>query len=93
MSTAALGYHKVVKENRNLYNMVQDLKGNIRVYCRIRHIFNAEAKNVVDFIGEDGSLVIVDPSKPHRDGRKVFQFNRVFSPLATQDDVYMDTQL
>lgn len=27
MSTAALGYHKVVKENRNLYNMVQDLKG------------------------------------------------------------------
>ncbi|KAK3433317.1 hypothetical protein EUGRSUZ_D00866 [Eucalyptus grandis] len=64
MSTAALGYHKVVKENRNLYNMVQDLKGNIRVYCRIRHIFNAEAKNVVDFIGEDGLLVIVDPSKP-----------------------------
>ncbi|KAK3436740.1 hypothetical protein EUGRSUZ_C01488 [Eucalyptus grandis] len=92
MSTAALGYHKVVKENRNLYNMVQVLKGNIRVYCRIRYIFNAEAKNVVDFIGEDGSLVIVDPSKPHRDGRKVFQFNRVFSPLATQDDVYMDTQ-
>lgn len=27
MSTAALGYHKAVKENRNLYNMVQDLKG------------------------------------------------------------------
>lgn len=27
ISTAALGYHKVVKENRNLYNMVQDLKG------------------------------------------------------------------
>lgn len=58
--------------------------GNIRVYCRIRPIFNAEAKNVVDFIGEDGSLVIVDPLKPQRDGRKVFRFNRVFSPLATQ---------
>lgn len=27
MSSAALGYHKVVKENRKLYNMVQDLKG------------------------------------------------------------------
>ena len=26
LSTAALGYHKVVKENRKLYNMVQDLK-------------------------------------------------------------------
>lgn len=27
MSIAALGYHRVVKENRVLYNMVQDLKG------------------------------------------------------------------
>lgn len=27
MSTAASGYHKVVKENSKLYNMVQDLKG------------------------------------------------------------------
>lgn len=31
MSTKALGYHSVVEENRKLYNMVQDLKGNIRV--------------------------------------------------------------
>lgn len=28
MSTAALGYHRVLNENRKLYNMVQDLKGN-----------------------------------------------------------------
>lgn len=27
LSTAALGYHQVVKENRNLYNALQDLKG------------------------------------------------------------------
>lgn len=27
LSTAALGYHRVVKENQKLYNMVQDLKG------------------------------------------------------------------
>lgn len=27
MSTKALGYHRVVEENRKLYNMVQDLKG------------------------------------------------------------------
>ncbi|CAL5420811.1 unnamed protein product [Camellia sinensis] len=84
MSTAALGYHKVVKENRNLYNMVQDLKGNIRVYCRIRPAFSAKAGNVIDFIGEDGSLVVLDPLKPQKDGRKVFQFNHVFRQTATQ---------
>lgn len=112
MSSAALGYHRVVQENRKLYNMVQDLKGNvkkpfcfpslliikpskllvwlgvpsgnIRVYCRVRPTFNFETKNVVEFIGGDGSLVILDPSKPQKDGRKTFQFNRVFGPTATQ---------
>ncbi|KAK7840814.1 kinesin-like protein kin-14l [Quercus suber] len=92
LSFAAIGYYRVVKENRNLYNMVQDLKGNIRVYCRIRPSFSYEAKTVIDFIGDDGSLVILDPLKPRKDGRKVFQFNRVFGPAATQDEVFKDTQ-
>ncbi|XP_027917080.1 kinesin-like protein KIN-14L isoform X2 [Vigna unguiculata] len=92
MSTKAIGYHRVVEENRKLYNMVQDLKGNIRVYCRIRPSFRAESRNIVDFIGEDGSLFILDPSKTLRDGRKLFQFNRVFGPTAGQDEVYKDTQ-
>ncbi|KAH6818764.1 P-loop nucleoside triphosphate hydrolases superfamily protein with CH domain-containing protein [Perilla frutescens var. frutescens] len=91
MSTAALGYQKAVEENRKLYNMVQDLKGNIRVYCRIRPVFSPEVQNVVDFIGEDGSLVVVDP-KPLKDGKRIFQFNRVFSPTSTQDEVFKDTR-
>ena len=32
LSSAAIGYYKVVKENRNLYDMVQDLKG----WCTFR---------------------------------------------------------
>ncbi|XP_057783865.1 kinesin-like protein KIN-14L isoform X2 [Salvia miltiorrhiza] len=90
MSSAALGYQKAVEENRKLYNMVQDLKGNIRVYCRIRPV-SPEVQNVVDFIGEDGSLVVVDP-KPLKDGKRIFQFNHVFGPTSSQDEVFQDTQ-
>ncbi|BAT15204.1 Os11g0672400 [Oryza sativa Japonica Group] len=36
LSHAASGYHKVLEENRKLYNQIQDLRGNIRVYCRVR---------------------------------------------------------
>lgn len=29
-------YRVVSEENRQLYNTVQDLRGNIRVFCRVR---------------------------------------------------------
>ena len=29
-------YTVTIEENRRLYNEVQDLKGNIRVFCRVR---------------------------------------------------------
>uniref|UniRef100_A0A1S4E1N3 Uncharacterized protein n=1 Tax=Cucumis melo TaxID=3656 RepID=A0A1S4E1N3_CUCME len=92
LSNAALGYHNVVQENRSLYNIVQDLKGNIRVYCRVRPSFNCLSKNVIEYIGEDGSLMILDPLKSKRDERKVFRFNRVFGPAAKQDEVFKDIQ-
>ncbi|KAJ0249509.1 Calponin homology domain-containing protein [Hirschfeldia incana] len=92
MSSAAQGYYKVVEENRKLYNMVQDLKGNIRVFCRVRPIFNSETNGVIDYIGRDGSLFVMDPCKPQKDDRKTFQFNQVFGPTSTQDDVFRETK-
>lgn len=41
---------------------------------------------MIDFIGEDGSLVLLDPLKGYKDGKKLFQFNHVFGPTATQGD-------
>ncbi|XP_068658410.1 kinesin-like protein KIN-14L [Aristolochia californica] len=92
LSTAALGYHRVLKENMNLYTALQDLKGNIRVYCRIRPALVSGSESVVDFIGDDGSLIIMDPFKASKDSYKVFQLNRVFGPNSTQEEVFKDTQ-
>ncbi|XP_042408156.1 kinesin-like protein KIN-14A isoform X2 [Zingiber officinale] len=90
LSVAASGYHQAIKENRNLYNILQELKGNIRVFCRIRPIFNSQ-ESCIEYIGNDGSLMVFDPYRPHNT-RKVFQFNKVFGPQTTQCEVYNETQ-
>ncbi|CAH1451904.1 unnamed protein product [Lactuca virosa] len=36
------------------------------------------------------SLVVLDPLKPHKDGKKSLQFNRVFGPTGSQEEVFAD---
>ncbi|CAM6040060.1 unnamed protein product [Sphagnum compactum] len=96
MARAALAYHKVLAENRALYNEVQDLKGNIRVYCRVRPFLTYELgrPTTVDYIGENGEMVLVNPSKPGggKETCRTFTFNKVFGTTASQEEVFMDTQ-
>ncbi|KAE9593707.1 putative minus-end-directed kinesin ATPase [Lupinus albus] len=93
LSSAASGYHKVIEENRKLYNQVQDLKGNIRVYCRVRPFLgdqqshNSSVSNV-----EEGSISILTPFKYSKEEKKTFNFNRAFGPSATQAEVFSDMQ-
>ncbi|KAJ0980613.1 hypothetical protein J5N97_008868 [Dioscorea zingiberensis] len=93
LSHAASEYHKVLEENRKLYNQVQDLKGNIRVYCRVRPFLPGQSSNM-NSIGriDDGSITIITPLKYGKEGRKSFNFNKVFGPIASQEEVFADTQ-
>ncbi|KAM1169683.1 hypothetical protein ACFX19_031966 [Malus domestica] len=90
LAHAASGYHRVLEENRKLYNQVQDLKGSIRVYCRVRPFLSGVSNclSTVDHI-EDGNITINTPAR-HGNGRKSFSFNKVFGPSATQADVFSD---
>ncbi|KAK9161659.1 hypothetical protein Syun_008000 [Stephania yunnanensis] len=90
---AASSYHKVLEENRKLYNQVQDLKGSIRVYCRVRPFLPGamHRSSTVDHI-EEGSISIVTSSKYGKEGRRSFNFNQVFGPSATQEEVFADTR-
>ncbi|KAL0420077.1 UNVERIFIED_CONTAM: Kinesin-like protein KIN-14I [Sesamum radiatum] len=92
LAHAASGYHRVLEENRKLYNQVQDLKGNIRVYCRVRPFLPGQCSylSTVDHI-EEGTITINTSTKNGK-GRKSFNFNKVFGPSATQEEVFSDTR-
>ncbi|KAH7549327.1 hypothetical protein JRO89_XS13G0015100 [Xanthoceras sorbifolium] len=94
LADAAENYNAVLAENRKLFNEVQDLKGNIRVYCRIRPFLRGQTKkqSTVEYIGENGELIVANPAKPGKEGQRMFKFNRVFGPASTQADVFSDTK-
>ncbi|CAL5095875.1 unnamed protein product [Urochloa decumbens] len=90
---AAENYHKVLSENQKLFNEVQELKGNIRVYCRVRPFLSGQdRKSTIDYMGENGELLISNPFKQGKDGHRMFKFNKVFDPSASQAEVFSDIQ-
>ncbi|KAG1326219.1 Kinesin-like protein KIN-14P [Cocos nucifera] len=93
LAHAASGYDKVLEENRKLYNQVQDLKGNIRVYCRVRPFLPGQfiSMSTVSHI-DDGNITVITPAKYCKEGHKSFTFNKIFGPTATQEEVFSDTQ-
>jgi kinesin family protein C2/C3 len=44
----------------------------------------SNGQSTVDYIGENGNIMIVNPLKQGKDARKVFSFNKVFATNATQ---------
>ncbi|XP_029132988.1 uncharacterized protein si:dkey-96l17.6 [Labrus bergylta] len=71
--------------------MVEDMKGKIRVFCRIRPVSRTEVAQdqdeaiVVKKI--DDFSVTVETSR----GQREFQFDKVFSAAASQEDLFHDT--
>ncbi|XP_022139575.1 kinesin-like protein KIN-14F isoform X2 [Momordica charantia] len=94
LEMASSSYHKVLEENRILYNQVQDLKGTIRVYCRVRPFLPGQSnqQSTVDYIGENGNIMIANSLKQGKEARRVFSFNKVYGTNVTQEQIYVDTQ-
>lgn len=41
-------------------------------------------QSTVDYIGENGNIMIVNPFKQEKDARKIFAFNKVFGQNVSQ---------
>lgn len=80
---------QALEDNKQLYNQVQDLKGSIRVFCRIRPLGKTGdfSHSCVD-VGNERELATYDS----KGERKVWKFDHVFGMDSTQEAVYADTQ-
>ncbi|KAF8047964.1 hypothetical protein N665_2749s0007 [Sinapis alba] len=92
LAHAASGYHRVLEENRKLYNQVQDLKGSIRVYCRVRPFLPGQSSFSSTIGNMQDDTIGINTASRHGKSLKSFSFNKVFGPSATQEEVFSDMQ-
>jgi len=85
-------YKREMKERKRLFNLVQELQGNIRVLCRFRPISKSEtangSKNVCKFTGTEEVSLIGEKSKS-----KSWEFDRVFDMNSTQEQVFAEVKV
>jgi len=87
-------YKVAMEERKRLHNLVLDLKGNIRVFVRVRPINPKEQAHEVpgeptcDF-KDDNQAGIFDEQKQ---SRKWYEFDQVFSPSSMQAQVFEEAK-
>jgi kinesin family protein C2/C3 len=81
-------YHKEVRERRKLFNELQEMKGNIRVYVRVRPVLPSDETIGACIECLEGELRLTDMNKKnHR-----YEFERVFDQNSTQQQVFNDVK-
>lgn len=104
LRSATEANEKLIKEEtlrRKLHNQVQELKGNIRVFCRVRPALPSEPGSQAAQIkfpdtGTDSKEVeILGPEEKSSLGsittkNNAFSFDRVFTPESVNEDVFAE---
>lgn len=72
-------------DRKRLLNEVQELKGNIRVFCRVRpNLKDEEPPQHINYEGQAGKSLNVT----NHDKECKYNFDKVFGPQSTQAEVY-----
>eukprot|EP00946_MAST-07B_sp_MAST-7B-sp1_P000945 g945.t1 len=95
---------KEAKQRKKLHNQIEDMKGAIRVFCRIRPLSGSELArgniDITEYMTDRCSIELFppvdDPSNPGQkkkgphDRAKKYTFDAVFSPVDGQEAVFED---
>ena len=82
-------YKEEVKKRKKLHNQIEDMKGKIRVFARVRPMSKTEVSKKCD-----SSVSIPDEmsiSVQTRNGPKKYNFDNCFGPESTQEEVFEES--
>jgi len=81
---------------RKMHNTIQELKGNIRVFCRVRPMLpdDEESGSEIPVVEYPNSMELqghaIELIQPQQGQKYSFSFDKVFGPEVTQEDVFID---
>ncbi|EAZ51442.1 kinesin-related protein K2 [Cryptosporidium parvum Iowa II] len=74
---------------RKLFNELQDIRGNIRVFCRVRPPTISEQDFCIKYdISEDASTITINNTTTRGTNLLTFKFDYIFSSVSTQHEVF-----
>ncbi|KAH8310369.1 hypothetical protein KR044_001000 [Drosophila immigrans] len=79
-------------ERKELHNTVMDLRGNIRVFCRVRPPLDVEqTRHLCSWTYHDEATVelqSIDGQAKNKIGQQLFTFDQVFHPNSNQNEIF-----
>jgi kinesin family protein C1 len=82
-------------QRRKLHNLVQELRGNVRVFARVRPFLPSDGVDLSPEQGPDSSITVRQDgqglriAKPGAD-ETAFAFDRTFGPSASQETIFQE---
>ncbi|XP_040897881.1 kinesin-like protein KIFC3 isoform X3 [Toxotes jaculatrix] len=86
-------YKREMNLRKKCHNELVRLKGNIRVFCRVRPVSQeeqdaADAKTMLSFDSDDDAILYLS----NKGKIMTFELDKVFPPQATQEEVFQEVQ-
>ncbi|VAI72035.1 unnamed protein product [Triticum turgidum subsp. durum] len=81
----------LIHEKKRLFNDLLTLKGNVKVFCRSRPLFEDEGSSAVEF-PDDFTIRVNTGDESLTNPKKDYEFDRVYGPHIGQGELFHDVQ-